>query len=45
MKRAQIERQKNKDAKNETRPMPGRDLNRIHLRFTIYDLRAACKWN
>ena len=40
VKRAQIQREKEKDAEDETGPVPGSDLNRIHLRFTIYDLRA-----
>ena len=41
VKRAQIKREKKKDAENENNPMRGRDF--AHLRFTIYDLRANCK--
>jgi hypothetical protein len=44
MKHAQIEREKNQDANDEADPVPGCDYSRVHLRFTIYDLCADCKW-
>ena len=42
VKHTQVQREKKKHAEDETDPVPGRDFR--HLRFTIYDLRANCKW-